>query len=44
MTRPRRYRRRRVRVYLRPHLGCVGCSIPLLAVLAAVSYAVWAAL
>jgi hypothetical protein len=28
-------RRRRARVYLRLHLGCLGCSIPLFAVLAA---------
>jgi hypothetical protein len=33
----RRYRRRRVRprvrLYLRGHCGCLGCSVPLLAVL-----------
>jgi hypothetical protein len=32
MTTRRRYRRR-PRVYLRGHIGCLGCSIPLLAVL-----------
>lgn len=31
-----RYRRRRPRVYLRLHLGCLGCSIPLWCALAAI--------
>lgn len=33
----RRYRRRGPRLYLRGHLGCLGCSLPLLAVLAAIT-------
>jgi hypothetical protein len=32
VTRRRRYRRR-PRLYLRGHLGCLGCSVPLLAAL-----------
>jgi predicted metal-binding membrane protein len=40
-TRPYRPRRRRApRLYLRAHLGCLGCSVPLLAVLAAIVGAV----
>lgn len=36
MARNRRYRRRGPRVYVRAHVGCLGCSVPLLALLAAV--------
>jgi hypothetical protein len=32
----RRYRRRRPRLYLSGHLGCLGCSVPLWIGLAAI--------
>jgi len=37
MTRRRSSRRRQPCLYLRLHLGCLGCSIPLLAILAALT-------
>jgi len=38
VSRRGRYRRR-PRLYLRGHLGCLGCSVPLLAFLAALTAA-----